>query len=113
MPHTGRESLIKGGDSPDARIHQLESEVAMLREELRIISTCACGEVPGPIWEGESTGEIALVMVLKSVPQASLFGRTVHSLPRSGYIPQPRVSAAAPPWETGTTGNDTPKGFDR
>ena len=35
---TGREALIKNGDAPDARIHQLESEVAMLREELRIIS---------------------------------------------------------------------------
>ena len=33
---TGREALIKNGDSPDARIHQLESEVAMRREELRI-----------------------------------------------------------------------------
>jgi putative transposase len=32
----GREALIKNGDSKDARIHQLESEVAMLREELRI-----------------------------------------------------------------------------
>ena len=32
----GREALIKNGDSRDARIHQLESEVAMLREELRI-----------------------------------------------------------------------------
>ncbi|MCU0982914.1 MAG: hypothetical protein MUF25_27445 [Pirellulaceae bacterium] len=35
---TGREALIKNGDTTDARIHQLESEVAMLREELRIIS---------------------------------------------------------------------------
>ena len=35
---TGREALIENGDAPDARIHQLESEVAMLREELRIIS---------------------------------------------------------------------------
>ena len=34
---TRRETLIKNGDSPDARIHQLECEVAMLREELRII----------------------------------------------------------------------------
>jgi hypothetical protein len=33
---TGREALIKNGDAPDARIHQLESEVAMLRDELRI-----------------------------------------------------------------------------
>ena len=32
----GRESLIKNGDVHEARIHQLESEVAMLREELRI-----------------------------------------------------------------------------
>ena len=32
----GRESLIKNGDIHEARIHQLESEVAMLREELRI-----------------------------------------------------------------------------
>ena len=32
----GRESLIKNGDVQEARIHQLESEVAMLREELRI-----------------------------------------------------------------------------
>jgi hypothetical protein len=35
---TGREALIKNGAAPDARIHQLESEVAMLREELRINS---------------------------------------------------------------------------
>ena len=35
---TGRETLIKNGDAPDARIHQLECEVAMLREELRIIT---------------------------------------------------------------------------
>ena len=33
---TGREALITNGDSRDARIHQLESEVAMLREERRI-----------------------------------------------------------------------------
>ena len=32
----GREALINNGDVNDARIHQLESEVAMLREELRI-----------------------------------------------------------------------------
>ena len=32
----GREALINNGDAKDARIHQLESEVAMLREELRI-----------------------------------------------------------------------------
>jgi hypothetical protein len=32
----GRESLIENGDVHEARIHQLESEVAMLREELRI-----------------------------------------------------------------------------
>ena len=32
----GREALIANGDAKDARIHQLESEVAMLREELRI-----------------------------------------------------------------------------
>ena len=32
----GREALIKNGDTKEARIHQLESEVAMLREELRI-----------------------------------------------------------------------------
>ena len=33
---TGREALITNGDAEDARIHQLESEVATLREELRI-----------------------------------------------------------------------------
>ena len=32
----GREALITNGDTKDARIHQLESEVAMLREEFRI-----------------------------------------------------------------------------
>ena len=32
----GRESLIKSGAIQEARIHQLESEVALLREELRI-----------------------------------------------------------------------------
>jgi hypothetical protein len=37
---TGREALIKNSDSKDARIHQLESEVAMLREELRINGAC-------------------------------------------------------------------------
>jgi hypothetical protein len=35
----GREALITNGDAKDARIHQLESEVAMLREELRINGT--------------------------------------------------------------------------
>ena len=34
----GRESLIKNGGFQEARIHRLESEVAMLREELRINS---------------------------------------------------------------------------
>jgi len=33
----GREALITNGDAEDARMHQLECEVAMLREELRII----------------------------------------------------------------------------
>ena len=32
----GRETLLQNGDTKDARIHQLESEVAMLCEELRI-----------------------------------------------------------------------------
>jgi len=32
----GREALVTNGEAKDARIHQLESEVAMLREELRI-----------------------------------------------------------------------------
>jgi hypothetical protein len=32
----GRQALIDTGNPKDARIHQLESEVAMLREELRI-----------------------------------------------------------------------------
>ena len=32
----GREALITNGDAKDARIHQLESEVAKLHEELRI-----------------------------------------------------------------------------
>ena len=32
----GREALINNGDIKEARIHQLETEVAMLREELRI-----------------------------------------------------------------------------
>ena len=31
----GREALIQEGDVKDARIHQLESDLAMLREELR------------------------------------------------------------------------------
>jgi hypothetical protein len=35
----GREALIINGDVKEARIHQLESEVAMLREELRINGT--------------------------------------------------------------------------
>ena len=34
----GRKALITHGDTKDARIHQLESEVAMLREEFRINS---------------------------------------------------------------------------
>ena len=34
----GREALIENGAAKDARIHQLESEVAVLREELRIVS---------------------------------------------------------------------------
>ena len=41
----GREALITNGDARDARIHQLESEVAMLREELRI-NGARIGRVP-------------------------------------------------------------------
>ena len=33
----GREALVTNGDTQEARIHQLESEVAMLREELGIL----------------------------------------------------------------------------
>ncbi len=33
---TGQEALITNGNAKDASIHQLESEVSMLREELRI-----------------------------------------------------------------------------
>ena len=36
----GREALIKNGDAKDARIHQLECEVAMLRVELRLNGSC-------------------------------------------------------------------------
>lgn len=36
---TGREALIQNGDSLHARIHQLESDLAMTREELRIKDT--------------------------------------------------------------------------
>ena len=32
----GREALIQNGDVKEARIHQLESDLAMTREELRI-----------------------------------------------------------------------------
>lgn len=32
----GREALIESGNAEDARIHQLESDVAMLHEELRV-----------------------------------------------------------------------------
>ena len=35
----GREALIKNRDAREARIHQLEPEVAMLREELRVART--------------------------------------------------------------------------
>jgi putative transposase len=35
----GREFLIQKGDVPEAQIHRLETEVALLREELRIIGT--------------------------------------------------------------------------
>ena len=34
----GRELLIREGDVADAHIHRLETEVALLREELRIVS---------------------------------------------------------------------------
>jgi hypothetical protein len=44
---TGREALIANGDAKDARIHQLESEVAMLREELRI-NGARMKRVPSP-----------------------------------------------------------------
>ena len=33
----GREALIQNGDVPQAHVHRLETEVALLREELRII----------------------------------------------------------------------------
>jgi hypothetical protein len=36
---SGREFLLRNGNSPDAQIHRLETEVAMLREELRITGT--------------------------------------------------------------------------
>ena len=42
---TRREALIKNGDAPDARIHQLESEVAMLREEVRNNAFHGSGEI--------------------------------------------------------------------
>ncbi len=38
----GREALIQKGDVKDARIHQLESELAMTREELRINGGYGC-----------------------------------------------------------------------
>ena len=34
----GREFLIQDGDLPDAQLHRLETEVALLREELRIVA---------------------------------------------------------------------------
>ncbi len=33
----GREALIQNGDVPQAHVHRLETEIALLREELRII----------------------------------------------------------------------------
>ncbi len=36
----GREALIRNGEAKEARIRQLESEVAMRREELRINGVC-------------------------------------------------------------------------
>ena len=35
----GREFLIENGDVPEAHVHRLETEVALLREELRILGT--------------------------------------------------------------------------
>ena len=35
---SGRELLIEEGNVPQAQIHQLETEVALLREELRIVA---------------------------------------------------------------------------
>ena len=35
----GREALILEGDVKEARIHQLESDLAMTREELRLIGS--------------------------------------------------------------------------
>ena len=37
---SGREVLIRNGNSSDAQIYRLKTEVAMLREELRIIGVC-------------------------------------------------------------------------
>jgi hypothetical protein len=38
----GCEFLIQNGDVPEAHVHRLETELALLREELRIIGTqCA------------------------------------------------------------------------
>ena len=44
----GREALINNGDVNDARIHQLECEVAMLREELRINGVADAASRPSP-----------------------------------------------------------------
>ena len=38
----GREFLIREGDVADAHIHRLETEVTLLREELRIVSARMC-----------------------------------------------------------------------
>ena len=41
----GREALINNGDVKDARLHQLECEVAMLREGLRINGAPGCQRI--------------------------------------------------------------------
>jgi transposase InsO family protein len=42
----GREFLIQNGDAPQAHIHRLETEVALLREELRIVGSRMAGIDP-------------------------------------------------------------------
>jgi transposase InsO family protein/transposase-like protein len=65
MP-AGREALIDNGDAKDARIHQLESEVAMLREELRI-NVARMQRVPSHRRPQYTSGERVAILQLRAM----------------------------------------------
>jgi hypothetical protein len=82
----GREALIENGAAKDARIHQLESEVAMLREELRIVSARVHRVSEFIVEKGVDTLSITFACPHDSRRSISLTMR------RSRFITRPRAA---------------------